>query len=53
MKDSAVRWQFETFRPAPSHRIAVAVRRADGRDRAITARRMTDEELLASIRDVG
>ncbi|HEX8190448.1 MAG TPA: 4'-phosphopantetheinyl transferase superfamily protein [Pyrinomonadaceae bacterium] len=53
MKDSPERWQFETFRPAPSHRIAVAVRRADGRDRAITARRMTDEELLASIRDVG
>ena len=53
MNDAPERWQFETFRPAPSHRIAVAVRRPAGLDCRIAARRLTDEELLASIRDVG
>lgn len=53
MNDSPECWQFETFRPAPSHRIAVAVRRPPGLVCDIAARRLTDEELLASIRDVG
>lgn len=51
--DSPECWQFKTYRPAPSHRVAVAVRRPAGLDRDISARRLTEEELLASIRDVG
>jgi 4'-phosphopantetheinyl transferase len=52
MNDSPERWQFETLRPCPAHKIAVAARRPCGFVWNIITRRMTEEELSASIREV-